>query len=139
MNVIFAVILAGSINGNLFIKDSVTGTCLSISPNADFSWITQKEVLLPILDFAEKYNVGSDLSEEEKLLCGNNYPKVAKNSKYETRPMYTPDFSPTKNRIKVGTSCERDMIKPYSIKDSSRGYYFVTNKEGYRGLAICKK
>ncbi|MDH3325149.1 MAG: hypothetical protein OEM38_00365 [Gammaproteobacteria bacterium] len=70
--------------------------------------------------------------------CSSTKITVAKNGSRTSRPMRDANFVPTNNRVVTGVECESTLIKSYSATDSTRGYYFVTNAAGYRGIAICK-
>lgn len=124
----------------LIISDSDTERCISILPDADFKWITEPNKLIDLESFILKYNITIRMSERESVFC-DSYMKyhVAKNRTYPTRPMRNEFFEKTPHRIGIGNPCESLMIKPYSSTDSSRGYFFATNKDGFRGLTICSK
>lgn len=123
----------------LIIADTTTNTCAAVNPNKDFTWISELGVLIPLQDFKDKYNIPNKLSPEEFAFC-QSYIKyrVAPNRDYLTRPMYDELFIKTKHRIKINKPCEPNMIRAYSARDNSRGYFFATNEQGYRGLVICQ-
>lgn len=139
-----AAIYAGglSVDGSthLIVTDTETRTCVVVSPNTRFSWITEPGQLLPILDFVEKYNISDAVGSAAREFCDSHIKYyVAKNWWFDTRPMRDTMFGKTPHRIAVGRQCENRMIKPYSSTDSSRGYLYATNAAGFRGLVVCKK
>lgn len=126
--------------GFLVISDK--DRCVQIQPDANFSWMPVTQELMTLDAFKAEFGITDDLSDESLRLCKPApivMPRVAKNSIYLTRPMKNADFTRAPHRIEIGKPCEVEQIKPYSSRETLRGYHFATNKAGFRGLTICKK
>lgn len=159
--ILFLLLLLIPFSVNSEICNHVLTWDASVTPNVDFYRVYDKEVRIgktELLTFtreceASEYNItatnllGIESEPSASFIVGkplpptnlNKLPTVAKNRDYPDRPMKDSNFLKTNQRIKIGKPCELKMIKPYSTTDSSRGYFFVTNEAGFRGLVICKK